>query len=140
MNDVAIYRAPRARTVNGRRIISAAVRAEMATIERLLSGAEHGPVGDEALAERDRLWSAYRNAEGQQPDLPLASTSGNASSIAAPAPRGSIEGPRARFSSLTRSSPNLEPERRPVDGSSPGLPDAGNQTRTGRVDSGSGTY
>lgn len=140
MNDVAIYRAPRARTVNGRRIISAAVRAEMDTIERLLSGAQQGPVGDEALAERDRLWSTHRNAEGQQPDLPLASTSGNASSIAAPSPRGSIEGRCGRFSSDAPSTLKLEPERRPVDGSSPGLPDAGNQTRTARVDSGSGTY
>lgn len=71
MIDVATHRPPRARTVNGRRIISAAVRAEIAIIERLLSGAEFGPVGDEALAERARLWSAQEKREGQQGDLPL---------------------------------------------------------------------
>lgn len=71
MIDVAIYRPPRARTVNGRRIISASVRAEIENIERLLSGAEPGPVGDEALVERDRLWSAQQDCEGQQCDLPL---------------------------------------------------------------------
>jgi len=73
VNDVAIYRPPRARTVNGRRIISAAARTEIENIERLLSGAEPGPVGDEALAERARLWSAQEQREGRQCDLPLGS-------------------------------------------------------------------
>lgn len=140
MSDVAIYRPPRARTMNGRRIISAVVRAEMENIERLLSGDEHGPVGDEALAERDRLWSASRNGVGQQPDLPLVNPGGHACPSVAPSPRGGIEEPRDRFSFAERLNLNVEPERRPVDGSSPGLPDAGNQTRNGRVHSGSGTY
>jgi len=58
----------------------------------------------------------------------------------APSPRGGIEEPRERFSFAELSNLNCEPERAPVDGSSPGQPIAGNQTRTARVDSGSGTY
>lgn len=58
----------------------------------------------------------------------------------APPPRGGIEEPRGRFTFAEPPKLNVEPERAPVDGSSPGLPIAGNQTRTGRVDSGSGTY
>jgi len=58
----------------------------------------------------------------------------------APSPRGGIEEPRERFSFAKPSKLNFEPELAPVDGSSPCLPIAGNQTRTARVDSGSGTY
>lgn len=71
MNDVAIYRAPRARPMGGRKIISPVARAEMERIERLLSGSEAGPVGDEALAERERLWAQHRKATDMQSDLLL---------------------------------------------------------------------
>lgn len=68
---MAIYRAPRARTVNGKRIISARARAEIERIEQLLSGAERGPIGDEALAERDRIWAQQQGRAEPQCDLPL---------------------------------------------------------------------
>lgn len=74
MNDVAIYRPPRARKVNGRRIVSAAARAEIEAIERLLSSSEPGPVGEEALAARALLWNTQHEKEGQQCDLPLGNT------------------------------------------------------------------
>jgi hypothetical protein len=65
------YRAPRAPRVHGKRIVSAAARREIERIEQLLSGAEHGPVGDAALAERDRAWAAHDAAEQRQSSLPL---------------------------------------------------------------------
>lgn len=71
MSEVAIYRAPRARTVSGQRIISSAAREAIEQIERLLAGAEVGLVGDDALAERERLWAAQLETEGRQCDLPL---------------------------------------------------------------------
>ena len=58
----------------------------------------------------------------------------------APSPRGGIEGPRERFSFAELWNLNGEPERAPVDGSSPRRPIAGDQARTGRVVSGAGTY
>lgn len=65
------YRAPRAERAHGKRIISVAARREIERIERLLSGAERGPVGDAALAERERAWAAHDAAEQRQSSLAL---------------------------------------------------------------------
>lgn len=68
---MAIFRAPQARPGNGRRIVSTAAGAEIERIERLLSGEETGPVGDDAIAERDRAWAQQNAAEQRQCTLRL---------------------------------------------------------------------
>ncbi|WNH52807.1 hypothetical protein [Stenotrophomonas oahuensis] len=65
------YRAPRAPRAHGKRIVSAAARREIERIEQLLSGSEPGPVGDAALAERERTWAALQSVEQRQPSLQL---------------------------------------------------------------------
>ncbi|RRU17144.1 hypothetical protein [Stenotrophomonas sp. 278] len=62
------YCAPRA---HGKRIVSAVARREIERIERLLSGAEQGPVGDAALAERERTWAELDAVEQRQCSLRL---------------------------------------------------------------------
>lgn len=58
----------------------------------------------------------------------------------APPPQGAMETRSRRFSSVAPSRLNVEPERAPVDGSSWAMRFAGDQARTARVHSGSGTY
>lgn len=65
------YRAPRAPRPHGKRIVSSAARREIERIEQLLSGAEPGPVGDAALAERERTWAAVESVEQRQCSLQL---------------------------------------------------------------------
>lgn len=65
------YRAPRAPRAHDKRIVSAAARREIERIEQLLSGAEQGPVGDAALAERERAWAAHDAAGQRQSSLAL---------------------------------------------------------------------
>ncbi len=60
------YRAPRAPRAHGKRIVSEGARREIERIEQLLSGAEQGPVGDAALAERERVWAALESVEQRQ--------------------------------------------------------------------------
>lgn len=68
---MVIYCAPRAPRAHGKRIVSAAARREIERIEQLLSGAEQGPVGDAALAERERTWAALESVEQRQSSLQL---------------------------------------------------------------------
>ena len=65
------YRAPRAPRAHGQRIVSTAARREIQRIEQLLAGAEQGPVGDAALAERERTWAALESVEQRQCSLRL---------------------------------------------------------------------
>lgn len=65
------YLAPRAPRAHCKRIVSAAARREIERIEQLLSGSEPGPVGDAALAERDRTWAALESVEQRQSSLQL---------------------------------------------------------------------
>jgi len=65
------YSAPRAPRAHGKRIVSAAARREIERIEQLLSGSELGPVGDAALAERERTWAALESVEQRQCSLQL---------------------------------------------------------------------
>lgn len=58
----------------------------------------------------------------------------------APSPRGAMETRSRRFSSVALLKLNVEPEQAPVDGSSWVMRFAGDQARTGRVHSSSGTY
>ena len=67
---MAIYHPPRTPR-SGRRVISEAARQSIAEAQRLLYGNAPGIVGDEALAERERLWAATEAASHSQGELPL---------------------------------------------------------------------
>lgn len=129
MLEMAIYRAPRAPHPAGRKIISPVARQHMAEAMRLLYGNTPGLVGDEALAERERLWRADAANGAVQSELLL---------TAAPSPRGATE--RAPTHAVELNLNEAECCSVPDDGSSWPTPDAGNSDPVPLVDSAAGSY
>lgn len=127
--DMAIYRAPRASRISGRRVLSPIAQLYVAEALRVLSGESPGLVGDDALAERERARIEHEAAEAKQTVLPLACP---------PAPCGDVEAARAAGSVGEGDGRGCSGS--PVDGSSLDTLVAGDQTRIGRVDSGRGSY
>lgn len=130
MLDMAIFHAPRAPRMAGRRAISSAARAHIAEAMRVLYGDAPGLQGDEALAERERYRCEDEAREAAQTLLPL---------DLAPSPRGDAEGiARAEGRSL-----NLDIAafiQVPGEGSSLAGAVAGNSDPVLPVDSGTGSY
>lgn len=129
MLEMAIYRAPRAPHPAGRKPISPVARQHMDEAMRLLYGNAPGLVGDDALAERERLWRADAASGAVQSELLLP---------AAPSPRGATKRAPTHGGGLNLNGAGCCSV--PDDGSSWPMPDAGNSDPVPLVDSAAGSY
>lgn len=129
MLEMAIYRAPRAPHPAGRRCISEAARQHIAEAMQLLYGDAPGLVGDDALAERERLRCAVATEARAQGVLPLP---------CAPSPPEATESGRGQGGVLNLNA--AASRSAPGDGSSLAIPPAGNSDPVPLVDSAAGSY
>lgn len=125
---MAIYHPPRAPR-SGYRVISAAARQSIAEAARLLYDDVPGLVGDEALAERERMRLAAAEVQLTQPELPLCGPAPLRVEVA-PLAADRLHAPLNINEYLTY----------PGDGSSLEGGAAGNSDPVSRVDSGLGSY
>lgn len=127
---VAIYRTPQASRKRRRKPLSAAGVLAMHAAALALTDAVPALVGDDALAERERLRlldDARRTAQGVL------------SLVCAPSPRVAEDADASAVRSVGAGGSTTR-SGSPVDGSSSGTPVAGNSDPDSCVDSGRGSY
>lgn len=129
MLDMAIYRAPRAPRIVGRRVLSPTAQQCVAEALRLLCDGAPGLVGDEAWAEHERVRIEDEARGMKQAVLPL---------VCAPAPCEGVK--EARVAGSVDARRQSVCSGSPVDGSSLETPVAGNSDPASCVDSGRGSY